>query len=464
MTRWIFLIPLVALLAIEADDIRNETWLSTDSSDSQLSFNFARCIAVGDAGEVHVAWFDTRVHYRRSIDDGRTWLSEIVLTGDVANSQHVAIAASGKYVYVVWHELHAKPRIVFRRSADGGVTWEPPQFLTAPDIHSAHPSIAAAGSRVHVTWFDGRHGLSEIYTRHSVDAGASWKAEQRLSHSDAESWVATIESAGDDVLVVWVDYADGNEEEYLRRSIDGGETWQPAVRLTTDDADSWAPSLVLSGNLALVSWFDRRDAGVSDADVEAKLNEAMRLVGLSPEPTPPRDPRIYYHPLFAARLQAKQRALAEAVPGWIASGGDPKKLDAVVHDLERLLREWAFGWEIYLKRSTDRGVTFSPDLRLTRAAGASQRPSLAIRGEHVSVVWFDDRDHDGTFDVYMKDSRDAGLTWSEDHRLTYSSAVLPSAARSAEVLHVISVGSRFGTGEIQYHRLPIGTRHRAVGR
>ncbi|MGZ5475433.1 MAG: sialidase family protein [Thermoanaerobaculia bacterium] len=459
------------LLALSALPESGQTRLSSGLSDSQLSYNFARSVAVGDSRDVHVVWFDSHIHHRRSVDGGGTWLAPVTLSALTGvYSEHAAIAVDGRAVYVVWHELRGAlpqvvPQIIFRRSLDLGATWEPEQRLTDPSIHSAHPSIAATNGRVHVTWFDGRHGdqLPEIYTRHSRDAGMSWQPEQRISESNAPSWVSTIEADDLSVYIAWVDYLDGNEEEYLRRSVDGGETWLPAVRMTIDPADSWAPSMALSGSTVHLAWFDRRDAGVTDVDIELKLNEALALVGLPATAPPPRDPANYYLNTLGERMVMKKQQLMAVLPQWVASGGDPKKVEAILLQYQQLEQAWSDGWEIYYKRSTDGGESFTADRRLTYASRPSQRPSIVARRNEAAMVWFDFRDQG--VEIYAKFSSDGGTTWSQDLRLTTSgTALLPSLARSADALHVVWRDARLGPNQIYYLRIPLTSRRRAVDR
>ncbi len=56
--------------------------------------------------------------------------------------------------------------------------------------------------------------------------------------------------------------------------------------------------------------------------------------------------------------------------------------------------------EIYAKRSADGGASWGPDLRLTRAPGASRQPTLALSRRWVHVVWSDERD--GNAEIYTK--------------------------------------------------------------
>ena len=443
-----------------------ESWgkdqrLTSDPGASQLSFNFAWSVAVDGLGSIHVVWYDTRVgtsrvYHKRSTDGGSTWGPDTRLSGDQAVGEHPAAAASGSNVYVVWHESGpGGADIHFRRSTDAGITWGPDSKLTASG-KSMHPSMAASGSSVHVVWMDNRDGQTEIYTRRSTDAGATWGAETRLSALPFNSWVPSIAASGQNVYAAWVDLRDGNEEEYFRRSADSGATWGPETRLTHDGADSWAPSIAASADTVHVVWFDRRDAGVSHFDVEEKVDEALQLVGLPIEPAPPTDPSMYYLPPLMRRMEEKVKKVQAAAPGWVRSGGDPDRLEAKLKEFERTMNWWTNGWEIYYKRSADGGATWGPDIRLTNAPSVSQRPSIAVSGINLHVVWFDERD--GNFEVYYKHSPDGGNSWRSDTRLTDApgASMHPTIAARDDSLHVVWFDERDGSTEIYYkHRLAL---------
>lgn len=438
-----------------------EQRLTADPAPSLLTYNFARSIAADDSGGVHAVFYDARegsprIFYKRSADDGRSWDPETCLSESAGPDEHPAIAISGRNVYVAWHGIRdGRFDIFLRRSVDGGLTWEPTSVLT--DGHkAAHASIAASGSAVHLVWGDNRTGHAEIHTRRSTDFGQSWDAETRLTDLPFESWVPTVAVSRRQVLVAWVDYRDGNEEEYVKRSTDGGVTWGPDTRLTSDPADSWAPSLAISGPAAYLVWFDRRDSGVTDFDVEKKLDDIMRLVGLPVESAPLRDPSVYYlHPLMQ-RVEEKQQKIQDAAPAWVRGGGDPRRLETELREFEEKMRTWTFGWEIYFKRSLDGGASWSPDMRLTEAPDVSARPSIAAEGNDLHVVWFDGRD--GNFEVYEKHSSDGGNTWSSDLRLSEAAgeSAHPTVAVSGGSVHVLWHDTRHGNAEIYYRRTQLG--------
>jgi hypothetical protein len=94
--------------------------------------------------------------------------------------------------------------------------------------------------------------------------------------------------------------------------------------------------------------------------------------------------------------------------------------------------------EIQYAWSADEGVSWSTPVAVSSGAGVhSQVPSLAIDGKGViHVAWEDDRD--GTFNVWYSSSTDGGATWSVDERLndTYYGARVKLLA-DAEGLHAV---------------------------
>ena len=109
-------------------------------------------------------------------------------------------------------------------------------------------------------------------------------------------------------------------------------------------------------------------------------------------------------------------------------------------------------WEIYYRRSTDRGVNWGPDTRLTSDSAMSYLPTVAVNGSAVHVAWRDSRDRG--IEVYYKRSTDDGATWSADTRLTDSARVFQgvSAAVSGSMVHVAWDDLRSGDAEIHYVR------------
>jgi len=75
-------------------------------------------------------------------------------------------------------------------------------------------------------------------------------------------------------------------------------------------------------------------------------------------------------------------------------------------------------FEIYLKRSTNYGVSWSSALRMTLNTGSSERPSVACssNGQYVYLVWADDTP--GNYEIYFKRSTNYGVNWGSAAKIT----------------------------------------------
>ena len=108
--------------------------------------------------------------------------------------------------------------------------------------------------------------------------------------------------------------------------------------------------------------------------------------------------------------------------------------------------------EIYYKRSTDGGISWEADARLTSTNAQSNYPSIALSGSDVHVVWRDVQD--GNPEIYHKHSTDNGNTWGTDTRLSNNTSAsdFPSVSVSGSIVHVVWRDNRDGYDDIYYKR------------
>src|SRR4030095_10519937 len=97
------------------------------------------------------------------------------------------------------------------------------------------------------------------------------------------------------------------------------------------------------------------------------------------------------------------------------------------------------------------------DIRLTNNAGQSylcsnNSWSIAASGDVLHVTWSDNRD--GNNEIYYKRSTNAGVSWGTDTRLTVNSwnSALPCIAVSGGIVLVSWNEDRDGNKEIYYKR------------
>jgi hypothetical protein len=464
--------------------------LTFDGGASLLSYNFARSVAADGAGRVHLVWYDDRdgvaqIYYKRSVDHGNTWEADTRLSPGPERQENPAVAAMGGKVYVVWHSLRNNGSTVFlKRSIDGGKSWEPETQVSTGD-RAAFASVAVAGANVYVVWGDHRDGeQTEVYFRGSNDGGDGgmiWGPETRVSEPPFESWVPTVEASGRNVYVAWVDTRDGNEEEYFRRSADGGQTWGKVTRLTDNGANSWAPSLAADGETLHLVWFDQQDSPVQPLDAERRLDDVMRGMGLNPAPEPAGV--MVTNPELAAQRRAgeKARLVERAAPVWVARGGDPARLQAILHDLSELGQRGASYLE--KERKLDEavalmGLPYTPgptddlpkiyylDAQKIRAQDKLKQiqdagPAWAQRGGNPQQLAAALHEFQrmmeiaaSEWEIYYRRSTDGGQTWEAPRRLSFAPgpSARPSIATDGRELSVVWYDGREGAAEIYYKR------------
>ena len=136
------------------------------------------------------------------------------------------------------------------------------------------------------------------------------------------------------VILVWHDNSTGNDEIYLRKSSDGGITFGNATNLSDNVGNSQSPQIQALGNITFVVWQDN------------------------------------------------------------STGND----------------------EIYLRKSSDGGITFGNATNLSDNVGNSQSPQIQALGNITFVVWQDNST--GNDEIYLRKSSDGGITFGNATNLS----------------------------------------------
>lgn len=291
--------------------------------------------------------------------------------------------------------------------------------------NSAVPEIAAIGSNVYVVWVDGVGigGNNEILYRMSTDGGATFGSTINLSNNGGFSWLPKVAVSGNNVYVVWEDDTTGNDEILFRRSVDGGATFGSTINLSSDSGDSLSVGLAVSGSNVYVVWVDSTggnneilfrmstDGGITFGDI----------TNISNNPGFSQLPRIA---VFGTNLYVI----------WV---------DVV-----------SFKTEIFYRRSVDGGASFSDTENLSNNADFSDLPAVTVLGNDVYVVW---EDNVGGLnrEIFYRRSTDGGASFSDTENLSNSPLSSESPAIAVLGNNVYFVWKEFVGGtnnEILYRR------------
>jgi hypothetical protein len=362
------------------------------------------------------------------------WQPDFRVTYDDSSSRtswnnNWAVTANGSNVCAVWFDTRDNNQeIYFKCSNDTGMTWGADVRLTNNVSNSQNPGIAHSGDTLHAVWQDNRDGNYEIYYKRSTDAGSNWGADTRLSINSSWSGLPSIAVSGSRVYVAWSDDRDGNREVYFIRSFDAGQTWGSESRLTNTADWGWTPSIAASGDTVHIAWYESVSGSNTAKDIHY-IRSTSAGTSWEVSDTLTNDP-------------ANSSSPSIGVAG------------SSVHVVWNDNRDG--NWEIYYKRSTDGGLSWGADTRLTNDPSVSSGASVAVSSSNVHVVWDDSRDQNE--EIYYKSSGNMGFTWSPDLRLTNNSStsMYGSVAAFGPVVHVVWYDNRDANWEVYYKRNPTG--------
>jgi hypothetical protein len=328
-------------------------------------------IVADSAGNVHVVWTDFTatdgdIYYTKSTNGGASWAASkrLTWTPGVSQGADMVLDSSGNLHMVWWDRITGGGGIYYKRSTNGGTTWSAGKRLTWTSGWSEYPTIAVDHyGNVHVVWSNPVN--AEIYCLNSTDGGYTWSAAQRLTWTSISSvYPVIIVDFYGNCHLVWDEYipADGEPgsgQIYFKQSWNYGTTWTTSKRLTWTANESQSPIITVdsSGTLHLV-WY------------------------------------YYCTPENA---------------------------------------------EIYYRKSTNGGTSWSAPKRLTWMSGLSMNPAIVVdSADNPHVIWEDEMS--GNLDIYYKKSTDGGATWTSAERLTWTSSwsADPAIAVGAfDSLHVV---------------------------
>jgi hypothetical protein len=470
---------LIISVSAAADDAPSDVAISAieESGDGEVS-------AASGANRFTV-WADqssnSEIFFKRSTDNGATWLATINLSANPGFSDKPAIAVSGSKVYVVWRQQNLDfdvplSDIFFRRSLDNGATWGPKVKISSEGMTwFSAPTVAATGDNVYILWSDSidhpdfcdsRSCTSDgpVYLRRSANSGQTWAAIKELGTSDRSLYQLAV--VGANVYVIWGRAADNGEtfysDSHLRfvRSTDNGATWKAPIILQSrvNPNDCEAPGVECFGNeIAGVELaasganvhaiWTRVTCGLGDCESEVLLRrstdggatwKSVRNLSNNAGNSLVQDLAVSGSNVYALwtddtpgnedvffRRSIDNGATWQTVKNLSNNAGQSEFADMVVSGAN-LYIAWSqqntaqTQVDILLKRSTDNGVTWKPAVNISNMnSGDSTFPQVAVSGSSVFVVWQDDTP--GNNDILFRRSIDSGNTWQTIKNLSNNS-------------------------------------------
>ena len=255
---------------INIDNVESKMGYLVNISSNKGHSELPKFDVVGN--NVSIIWIDDTqgfkdIFFQRSIDGGKTFEKPKNLGMNFSGVYDHQILSINNYVYVIWEQSpDNNGQIFFQRSIDGGKTFEKPKNLGNNTGLSGTPQIAVSddnsketGSnsvKVYVIWHDTSNG---VVIRKSDNGGQDFGKPVVLSENNPLTFFPKIAISGDKIYTTWVTiYSKGTEKESVEvsfaKSIDGGNTFEKPLNLTTNSKISLDPQIASSGDNVYVAW------------------------------------------------------------------------------------------------------------------------------------------------------------------------------------------------------------------
>ncbi len=212
-------------------------------------------LALQDDGSVYhigaAAWDDGDfdVAYCRSTDRGETWSTTWVVR-DPAGSAHYdydpeLVTDPSGMVHLFWARkpnLNGVWQVMYGRRDPLTGIWDTVRLTSSPG-GAWQPHAAIKGDTIVLVWIDYRDGNPEVYAQYSFDRGAGWSTAERVTWTDALTHHPRVMPTPRGFYCVWQDNSSGNWEVYGRELV-AGPTCEAAVAriiAPSGSLDSLAP-------------------------------------------------------------------------------------------------------------------------------------------------------------------------------------------------------------------------------
>lgn len=261
--------------------------------------------------------------------------------------------------------------------------------------------VATSGNYVYVVWTDPPPVENDdIFFKRSLDGGLSFEPEIKLTGTAASSSDPDISAKGSEVYVVWREGDRGKTDIFIRKSNNNGESFGPPVDLSNSSAESSSdPTVALSGNGEVaVAWSETNStSGGGDNDTEAGSSNIIYRASSDSGSSFDTPVNLSNNPP-SALISSVQPEIAMSPQGdpyvvWSSGNEDDRKI-------------------FYTKGSIDKkGInpdSFNPPISLNNNVtdSSSFTPNIAVsESGEVNVVW-KDNGKSGKSDVFSVKSND----------------------------------------------------------
>ncbi len=327
----------------------------------------------------------------------------------------VDVDSRGK-IFVAFNRFNTSNQskgIYVARSNDGGLSFNHVAKVNDNISWAEQPSIAIGDDdNIHVVWMDWRNDAdlkwvsgggidgvnnADMYYANSTDGGQLFNPNVRVDDDGGTSsaWTSTsrrmvaVDSLGG-IHVVWTDAREGFPTIYYANSTDGGLSFSKNIKVPHVDSNAYDTSIAIDADDDIfVSWFDDRNVTTkSDIYLARSTDSGVTFDG---------DSRV--NDDFTSWDQI--RPVVAAHQDFVS---------VIWQDMR------TGGSAAYFSKSIDKGSTFSPNIRVDDGSAGAMNPTIAIdETGYIVVAWEDTRGANRS--IYFSNSTNQGLSFSPNQEV-----------------------------------------------
>lgn len=400
-----------------------DNWRINSDTTQQLQNEQQVVINPTDPDNLVAIWRDFRLGHREvgvgySFDGGLTWTDHLIdgpgqyslhsdpgLTFDRFGNIYACILS--------YHDTSSPNGLFVLKSSDGGMSWGQPVAAVdgVPGVFEDKQLIACdrtAGphdGNLYVSW--ARFYSTQIYNARSTDGGQSFQPEVRVSDSGGVQWPVPVVCPDGTLVIAWVQFSPARIR--VDRSLDGGASFGSDFTLT----NLYTGSANLNGGITSYSY------PAMDVDMSGGPHHGRLYVAYMDRYSGDYDLFLRWSDDSGASWSNRQRLNDDAVGNgadqfhpWLAVGQDGS-LNVVFYD--RRNDAGNYWMDLYFTQSLDGGQSWSSNERVTNVSsdpGAGLRAGLigeyiglaALNANRVHPVWTDTRNgHQDTYTAVISD-------------------------------------------------------------
>ena len=316
-----------------------------------------------------------------------------------------------------------------------------------------------------------------IFLGFQIDRAEYWTPPERMTWNSGNSLDPLLRAEGSNVHVFWYDNTPGNNEIFYKRSTNSTYTWEAPKRLTFTSGGSQNHSVCHDTDDLYLVWEDNTSGHFelyfkSSSNAGVNWSPPKRLTYNSQNSKRPmmiRDSTgnlhlVWHQPdIPIGEIYYKKSTNSGSTwtsPTRLTWNAGSSWLPAIAVSLTGTLHvvwedDVSGNKEIYHKKSIDNGSTWTNPLRLTWTSGETISPAVTVDGSGMVLVFWSDNSS-GHYEIFVKRSIDSGSTWMAPRRLTWNSGgsiIQKNGAYSGGTSTAITWGdSTSGLFEIYYTR------------